>query len=370
MTTTGAPSKMPDRGVACVRPEIRNLHAYGLVTQAVPAGKPVRLHQNEAPDDWPEDLKREIANRLATLPWHRYPAARADAVCAALGRMQGTPPEMVAATAGSNEALGAAFAAFAAGGTVVMTSPTYSMAAILAVASGARVAQVPLGPGFELDAGAVLRAARAHRAGAIYLASPNNPTGNALAPDAVAAVMDDAPCAVVLDEAYWEFAKTSWLESVHAHPHLLVVRTFSKALAGAGLRVGWITAQAPLVAELLKVLPPYNVNVFAQVAVPVLAARRDVAASRVRAIVAERDRIGRALLAMGARVYPSETNFLLFEPGRPPGEVHRGLAGLGILVRDVSAAPGLAACLRVSIGTRADNDRFLGALADVLKGGP
>ncbi|MDQ7840702.1 MAG: histidinol-phosphate transaminase [bacterium] len=370
MTTTCSPPEMPDRGVARVRSDVRSLRAYRLSSPAVPDGELVRLHQNEAPDDWPEDLKREIADRLATLPWHRYPAARAEAVCESLGRMQGTSASMVAATAGSNEALAAAFAAFAARGTVVMPSPTYSMAPILAVGAGARVVEVALGPGFALDAGAVLRAARAHRAEAIYMASPNNPTGGALAPEAVAEVIDGAPGAVVLDEAYWEFAKTSWLESVHAHPHLVVVRTFSKALAGAGLRVGWITAQAPLVAELLKVLPPYNLNVFAQVAVPVLAARRDVAASRVRTIVAERDRVGRALLAMGARVYPSETNFLLFEPGRPPAEVHHKLAERGVLVRDVSAAPGLAACLRVSIGASADNDRFLGALAEVLKEGP
>lgn len=359
-----------DRGVAHVRPDVRALHAYRLPAPAVTEDELVRLDQNEAPDDWTEDLKREITDRLATLPWHRYPAARAQAVCEALGRMQGTPAAMIAATAGSNEALAAAFAALSARGTVVMPSPTYSMAKILAIGIGARVIEVALGPKFALDADALLRAARVHRAEAIYMASPNNPTGGALAPEAVAEVIDGAPGAVVLDEAYWEFAKISWLESVHAHPHLVVVRTFSKALAGAGLRVGWITAQAPLVAELLKVLPPYNLNVFAQVAVPVLAARRDVAARRVRAIVTERDRVGRALLAMSARVYPSETNFLLFEPGRPPWEVHRRLAERGVLVRDVSAASGLAACLRVSIGSSADNNRFLETLAEVLKEGP
>jgi histidinol-phosphate aminotransferase len=365
MTVTARQGEMHP-GVAAVRPEIRAISAYRL-RQAVPGpAATVRLHQNEAAEDWPEAVKREIADRLLAEDWHRYPSARADAVCEAIGGMQGTPAAMVAAAAGSNGVLWAAFAAFAAGGTVVMPSPTYSMARTLAVVAGARVVDVPLGAGFSLDPATLLLAAHAHRAEAIYLASPNNPTGNALAPDAVAAVLDGAPGTVILDEAYWEFASATWLGGVDRHPHLLVVRTFSKAMAGAGLRFGWVTAQEPVVAEIAKVLPPYTLNVFAQVAVPVLVAHRDLAAARVRTTVEERGRVAAVLGALGARVYPSETNFLLFEPGLQPAAVWDGLAAQGVLVRDVSATPGLEACLRVSIGSPDDNNRFLEALAAVL----
>lgn len=365
MTVTARQGEMHP-GVAAVRPEIRAISAYRLGQAVRGPAEMVRLHQNEAPEDWPETVKREIADRLLAEHWHRYPSARAEAVCEAIGHMQGSPPAMVAAASGSNGVLWAAFAAFAAGGTVVMPSPTYSMARTLAVVAGARVVDVPLGAGFSLDPAALLRAAHAHRAEAIYLACPNNPTGNAPAPEAVAAVLEGAPGAVILDEAYWEFASATWLREVDRYPHLLVVRTFSKAMAGAGLRFGWVTAQEPVVAELAKVLPPYTLNVFAQVAVPVLVAYRELAASRVRTIVEERGRVAAALEALGVRVYPSETNFLLFEPGFRPAVVWEELAAQGVLVRDLSATPRLEACLRVSIGSRDDNNRFLDSLSAVL----
>lgn len=355
-------------GAGLVRPDVRALRAYQL---AQPAGGPfagavIRLHQNEAPEDWPEAIKREIAERLVTAAWHRYPSARADEVCRAIADMQGTPAGMIAATAGSNEALWATCAAFAARGTVVLPAPTYSMSRTLAIAAGARVVEVPLARDFALDAGALLRAAHAHRAELIYLASPNNPTGNAFAREAVEAVVAGAPGAVVIDEAYWEFASASYLSVVQRVAHVVVVRTFSKAMASASLRIGWITAQPPVIAELNKVIPPYSLNLAAQIAGPILVAHREVATARVRLIAAERSRVAQALQARGMHVYPSETNFLLFEPGRPPAQVWQALAARGVLVRDPSAAPSLSACLRVSIGATADNDQFLSALADAL----
>jgi histidinol-phosphate aminotransferase len=356
-----------------IRPDLRAVGAYRLRQPTIHSVDPARLHQNEAPADWPEAVKREIAERLIAIPWHRYPSARADGVRAALGDLQSTPAAMIAATAGSNEALWVVFASFASGGTVVMPSPTYSMAKPLAIAAGARVIDVPLGPGFALNADAVLRAAHAHGAEVIYLATPNNPTANAFAREAVEAVLAGAPGAVAVDEAYWEFASHRWIDAVAGHPHLVVIRTFSKAMAGAGIRLGWLTAHEALIAEFTKALPPYNLNVFAQVAIPVLVARRDIAVSRIRAIVAERERVAAAMRALGVRVYPSETNFLLFAPGpaaegRTASDVWERIVARGVLVRDVSSAPSLGECLRVSVGEPADNDRFLSALAGALRG--
>ncbi|MDR7418578.1 MAG: histidinol-phosphate transaminase [Armatimonadota bacterium] len=348
-----------------VRPEVRALRAYGLPAGPRAAAGAVRLHQNEAPEDWPEVVKQEVAAILLSRPWHQYPGMHAGAVADAIATLQGTPAPMIAPTSGSNDALRAVFAACAAGGTVVMPSPTYSMAKPLAVVAGARVVEVPLRPEFVLDVAALLAAAHAHRAEAIYLACPNNPTGNAFPRAAVQAVIDGAPGAVVLDEAYWEFARETWLEAVSRHPHVVLIRTFSKAMGAAGLRLGWITAQPAVIEELAKVIPPYSLNIFVQAAAPVLVAHRDIAATRVAVVVAERDRMAAALAAMGCRVYPSETNFLLFEPGYPPTVVWEGLAARGVLVRDVSAAPSLGTCLRVSVGSRRANDRFLEALASV-----
>jgi histidinol-phosphate aminotransferase len=363
-----------DNAVRFIRPALRAVGAYRLRQTAVQTADSVRLHQNEAPGDWPDAVKREIAERLIEVSWHRYPSARADGVREALSTLQGTPAAMIAATSGSNEALWAAFSAFASGGTVVMPSPTYSMAKPLAIAAGARVVEVPLAPGFGLDAAAMLRAAHTHSAEAIYLATPNNPTANTFGREAVEAVLAGAPGAVAIDEAYWEFAANPWLGAVARHTNLVVVRTFSKAMAGAGVRLGWLTAHESLIAEFAKVLPPYNLNLFAQVAIPILVARRDVAASRIRAIVSERQRVAAAMRARGVHVFPSETNFLLFAPGTAAGansasDLWERLAARGVLVRDVSSAPALGGCLRVSIGERADNDRFLDALAAAMEEG-
>ncbi|MGH2375307.1 MAG: pyridoxal phosphate-dependent aminotransferase [bacterium] len=350
-------------GVATIRPEVRAMRAYRL---PAPEGA-VRLHQNEAPGDWPEAIKREVVERLIAAPWHHYPTAtRGDAVADAIGRMQGAPAAMVAPAAGSNEALRAVFAATASGGVVVMPTPTFSLTKALAIATGARVVEVPLGSDFALDPDVVLRAAHAHRAAAIYLASPNNPTGNVFDRDAVAAVLEGAPGAVVIDEAYWEFTRQSHLQTVHRYGNLVLTRTFSKAMASAGLRIGWITAQAPVIAEIAKVSPPYSLNLAAQVAAPILVAHRDVAVGRVRTVIAERGRVASALERLGMRVYPSETNFILFEPGRKPRDVWEALIERGVLVRDVSSAPRLAACLRVSIGSPEDNNRFLGAISEIV----
>lgn len=360
-------SEAEHEGARRVRAEIRALRAYRLPQTTPPPDGAVRLHQNEAPDDWPPGVKQEIAARLIESPWHLYPGMRAEAVTEAVAALQGTPAAMVAPAAGSNDAIRAAFAAFAAGGTAVLPSPTYSMARTLAVVAGARPMEVPLRSDFTLDPDALLRVAHACRAEAIYLACPNNPTGNGFAPDAVRAVIEGAPGAVLIDEAYWEFAATTWLDAVERYPHLVLIRTFSKAMAGAGLRLGWFTAQPAVIAELLKVTPPYSLNVFVQAAAPVLVAHRDIAAARVREVLAERARVAAALTAMGLRAYPSETNFLLFEPGAAPAAVWEGLAERGVLVRDVSAMPSLGPCLRVSIGAREANDRFLSALSAVLQ---
>lgn len=355
-TDTSAPA-----GVNFIRPEIRAIRAYRLPA----APDAIRLHQNEAPSDWPEAVKREIAEQLVALPWHHYPSAsRAAEVAEAIGLMQGTPAAMVAPTAGSNDALRAVFTAIAAGGVVVMPAPTFAVTKTFAIAAGARVVEVPLAPDFALDADAILRAAHAHRAEMIYLAAPNNPTANAFDPSAVTAILEGAPGAVTIDEAYWEFTRSSHLDAVARYDHLLLTRTFSKAMASAGLRIGWITAQAPVIAEIVKVSPPYNLSIAAQVAAPILVAHREIAIARVRAILAERARVAAGLERLSMRVYPSETNFLLFEPGRRPADIWQRLAERGVLVRDVSSAPQLGACLRMSIGTPADNDRFLAALAE------
>ncbi len=356
-------------GAARVSPraELAGLRAY-----AVQRDAPVRLNQNESPLDWPADLKAEVLRRVARAGWNRYPAAQADVLRRALAGAYDLAPEMVALTNGSDEAILALVEAFAAGRTVVLPVPTYSMAEPLAVAGGARAVPVPLRADFSLDAAAVIRASHQAGAGLVFLVSPNNPTGNAFAPWEVEAVVREAAGLVVVDEAYADFAAGSWLSSVPGHASLAVVRTFSKAFAFAGGRVGWIAAAPEVVSAVRTVLPPYNLNVFAQEAALVALEHRGFFRAQVAALVAERERLRAALAALeGVTVFPSETNFLLFSAARFSARtLFDRLLARGVLVRDVSGAPLLAGCLRVTVGTAEENARFLEALRQSLADGP
>ncbi|MDQ7842192.1 MAG: histidinol-phosphate transaminase [Armatimonadota bacterium] len=348
-----------------IRPRraIEQLGAYRLIREA-----PVRLNQNESPLDWPDEMKADVLARLARRPWHRYPPADGGLLREALGREAGVAPEMIAVTNGSNEAILAVIQAFATGRPVVLTAPGYSLSRTLVLVGGAEARPVMLREDFSLDAPAVLREIAASGAAMVYLTSPNNPTGNRFARRDLEAVLDGAQVPVVVDEAYVQFGGDSLVAALGRYPHLVVLRTFSKAFALAGARIGWVVAREEVVAAVSKTLPPYTVNLFAQEAALAALERGDLVAERVRLIVRERERVARALSRLEDVVpFPSETNFILFRTPWPAAMVFERLLGDGVLVRDVSGQPLLDRCLRVTIGTPEDNDRFLGALARALE---
>lgn len=343
------------------RPEVAQLRAYRLRRDA-----PVQLNQNESPVDWPDEAKAAVLARVAARAWNRYPVAD-DELRAAFGRSVGAAAEMVAVTNGSNEGILAIVETFASGREVVLTAPGYSMAAPLAVVGGARVRAVPLRGDFSLDVPAMLEAVRAPETAAVFLASPNNPTGNAFERAAIEAVIEGARGIVVVDEAYAHFTGETFIPDVHRYPHLVVLRTFSKAFALAGARVGWIVSRPELIVEIGKALPPYNLNVFAQEAALAALERPQPVAQRVRAIIAERERLFEALRAIaGVEAFPSRTNFILFRTPLPARTLFERLLGRGVLVRDVSAQPMLERCLRVTVGAAGENDRFLETLRSGL----
>jgi histidinol-phosphate aminotransferase len=325
------------------------------------ADVPVKLNQNECPHDVPPQLKEEVLARLRALAWNRYPPMRAEAARQAVASACGVSPDRVLLTNGSNEAILALVQAFACGRTVVLPEPGYSMAAPLAVVGGARVQPVRLREDLTVDVDALARTAREVEAALVFLASPNNPTGRAVPPHEVEALLGSFAGPVVVDEAYWGFCPWSVLPLLERYPNLVVLRTASKAFGLAGARVGWLVAHPDVVAEVGKVVPPYNVNLFAQAAVEVMARQGELVARRVREVVEERQRLYEALRGMGVQVYPSDANFLLF---RVPdaAQTFRRLVEQGVLVRDVSRYPMLEGCLRVTVGSREENDAFLVAL--------
>jgi len=207
----------------------------------------------------------------------------------------------------------------------------------------------------------------------VFLCSPNNPTGLVESSARVHELLSIAPGLVVVDEAYAQFADWSALDLLDEHRPLVVTRTFSKTWSMAGVRLGYVIGPTWFVAELDKVVLPYHLDAAKQLAGALALRHVDEMDARVKQIVAERERLVESLTRLDVDVFPSGANFVLFRvrPGagaavRTGHDVWRALVERSVLVRDCSGWPRLADCLRVTIGTPEDNDRFLAALADSL----
>jgi histidinol-phosphate aminotransferase len=351
-----------------IKPAVRSSKAYTLAARRAP----VKVDQNENPFDLPESLKRRVVERALMRPWSRYPAFDPRELIQALAAFSGWRPDGVLAGNGSNELIQAVLLVTVGPGTrVVIPEPTFTLYALLTSILGGEAVRVPLGPELEYDAGALRRARSETGASVTIACSPNNPTGSLLAVAEVERLCADGDGLVVVDEAYHEFSGQSVVPLLARYPNLVVLRTFSKAMALAGLRVGYLLASPALVREINKARLPYNLNFFSQAAaLAALESRRELE-SVVRRLVTMRDELFESLAALpGVRAYPSSANFILFELlERDPKAVFESLLEHGVLVRDVTGYPRLEACLRVSIGSPDENAAFIDALRSALEDG-
>jgi len=348
-----------DTVLALARPDILELRPY---QHAAWDPSLERMHANEMPWRAPGD------NTVAGL--NRYPEPQPGALLERMSQLYCVPVANLLVGRGSDEAIDLLVRAFCRAGhdRVVITPPTFGFYAVAARIQGAEVVEVPLTrEGFCIDAPGVLDAGR--RAKIVFLCSPNNPTGNLLDQDSMLEVCRELAgrAIVCVDEAYLEFTdRTSLAACIGAMPNLVVLRTLSKAYALAGARLGTLIADEAIVSLLRRVIPPYALPAPAVEHVLALteAPQRVVAADRIRTLRLERDAMREWLepMAIVARVFPSDANFLLVEFHDARRALEAGKAA-GLLVRDFSGAPGLANCLRISVGTPAQNERLLAALA-------
>jgi histidinol-phosphate aminotransferase len=352
-----------------VKPSVRALRAYTLAAR--PAA--VKINQNENPHDLPESLKGRVLAAALARPWSRYPEFDPRELLEALAAFSGWRVDGILAGNGSNELIEALLLVTVGEGTrVVVPQPTFTLYALLTGVLGGEVVPVPLGRDLEYEPDALIDAARGAGAGLTIVCSPNNPTGGALTADEVRRLCAETPGLVVVDEAYHEFSGQTMVPLLEEHANLVVLRTFSKAMALAGLRVGYLMASPELVREVNKARLPYNINFFSQLAAVAALEEQGALQANVRRLVAARDELASALARLpGVRVYPSRANFLLFElEGAEPGAVFEALYARGILVRDVTSYPRLSRCLRVSVGSDAENRLFLDALSEALAARP
>ena len=328
----------------------------------------VRLNTNEAPVGPPQQFCDDFATAVATIDWHRYPDRSARELRAAIAALHGVDPAMVFVANGSNEVIQTVLLTFAGPGRRVATfEPTYQLHAHIARITGASVVEGERASDFSLDMSEVRRVISEHRPHVTFLCSPNNPTGTVDSPAVVREVLSLTDGLVVVDEAYGQFAEWSALELIDEETPLVVSRTFSKTWSMAAARLGYLIGPRWLVAELDKVVLPYHLDAAKQMAGVLAVGYRDDMDERVRVIVNERARLDAELTKLDVDVFASGANFILFRPRSLGGRaVWQGLLDRGVLIRDCSGWPRLADCLRVTIGTREEDDSFLAALKEVL----
>ena len=328
----------------------------------------VRLNTNESPYPPPPAWKEALLEELAAVPFNRYPDRAAAALRGAIAELHGVGVEQVLVGKGSNEVLQAVCLAYGgAGRRAVVFEPTYALHSHIARITGTEVVVGERRPDFLLDVDEAHRLLDRARPSVTFLCSPNNPTGRVEPPEAVEAVLAAAPGLVVVDEAYAQFAPWSALSLVAPGRPLVVTRTYSKTWSMAASRLGYLIGPADVVAGLEQVMLPYHVDAVTQVAGRLALRWTAEMEARVATLVAERERLAAGLALLSVDTWPSAANFVLFRPRSVEGPmVWKGLVERSVLVRDCSSWPRLAGCLRVTVGTRDENDAFLAALAEVL----
>lgn len=328
----------------------------------------IKLNQNESPFDLPREMKEQVLARLVERPWNIYPDFESTLLRESLANAYGYAPENILVGNGSNELLAAAIGAFVGPGTpVIFPRPTFTLYEKLVVIAGGVPVPIEFDPaeGF-LPLDEMLAAIEKYPGAVVIACSPNNPTGGVLRPGGVETLL--ATDAVVLfDRAYGDFAND---ELLPLNDRLVTFSTFSKAWGLAALRVGWLLSTAATCREIRKVKLPYSLNVLSETIASVALEHRELRNSSVACVVEERGRLLATLRSMrGLQVFPTEANFVTFRLERSSKEVFEELHSAGILVRDVSSYPRLANCLRVSVGSSEQNDRFIAALERATAGG-
>ncbi len=328
----------------------------------------VRLNTNESPYPPPPEWLEAVVSQARDMAFNRYPDRSARALREALAEWHGVRPEQVFAANGSNEVLQCLCLAYGGPGrAAVLWEPTYALHSHIAHLTGTKVVQGQRRADFSLDLDACRELVSRHRPSLVFLCSPNNPTGLAEAPSTVAAIVAGSEGLVVVDEAYGQFSSWSALGMVGDDVPLVVVRTYSKTWSMAGLRLGYAVGPTAVVQALERVALPYHLDMLKQAAGRLALRFSRQMDQRVEAIIAERERLEAGLAELGAQVWPSQANFVLFRPpGRSGGDVWQALVDRSVLVRDTSRWPGLSGCLRVTVGTPEEDGVFLEALAEVL----
>ena len=345
------------------RKDVQSMHAYAIQDSA----GMVKLDAMENPHRLNADLQKALGERLGALALNRYPGERVNELRHALAAYAGMPEGFdIMLGNGSDELISLlAMACDVYGASVLSPLPGFVMYAMSAQLQGLAFHGVPLTADFELDEAAMLAAIHQHKPSIVYLAYPNNPTGNLWNDDTIEKIVLAQGAQgglVVMDEAYQPFASRSYIDRITRHSHVLLMRTLSK-FGLAGVRLGYMIGPKALVAEIDKVRPPYNISVLNAECALFALEHAEVFAAQAKDLREQRARLLSELAALpGVRPFPSEANMVL---ARVPdaAKTFDGLKAHGVLIKNISKMhPLLDNCLRLTVGTAAENDQLLAAL--------
>lgn len=349
-----------------VRPEILALAAYHVPD----AGDFIKLDAMENPYTWPKSIVDEWLNILREVSLNRYPDPSSSQLKESLRGEMAIPSSMeILLGNGSDELIQMILLTVLGQGRKVLSpDPSFSMYKMISSFVGLEFIGVPLGDNFELDLVAMLEAIKQHQPAVVFLAYPNNPTGNLFDDASIRAIIKASPGLVVVDEAYHAFASRSFMDKLPHYDNLVVLRTLSK-MGLAGLRLGLLVGPKAWLDQIDKVRLPYNINVLTQASTAFALKHPTMLVEQTARIRKDREALMQQLAALAAiKVYPSQTNFILFRV--PQGRaiaIFEHIKGKGVLIKSMhGASPKLADCLRVTVGTPDENEAFLMALKSAL----
>ena len=347
-------------------PEVLAMSAYHVAD----AKNYIKLDAMENPFSWPEDIEALWLESLKKCAMNRYPDPEAQELAQRLRISNQIPDEAgILLGNGSDEIIQILLMALNSDACVLAPEPSFVMYRQIARSLGLRYHGISLlAEDFNLDSHTLLEAIGQHQPALIFLAYPNNPTGNLFDLATLEAVLRTSPGLVIIDEAYAPFTDASFMSRLNEYPNLLVMRTVSK-LGLAGLRLGFIAGNPLIIEELNKIRLPYNINILTQLTASFALDHEDFLHQQTRLLRQERSRVFNALSELnGIQAYPSEANFILFRSLLISAEhLFTSLKQQGILIKNLSPQGGLLNnCLRVTIGTPDENQAFLNALANAL----
>ena len=326
----------------------------------------IKLDGNESPFGLPIEVQAKVDSVIRDVQVNRYPDPQAEKLIDLISKVSEFSKEGILLGNGSDELIGMLITTLANGtGKILCPAPTFSMYKLSGLAMGAQVVEVPLDDTFDIDLDNTLSAIEDNDPDLIFLASPNNPTGNMYNTGKIAEIISVSNGIVVVDEAYSDFSGYTFLPLIKECENLIVLRTLSK-VGFAGLRIGMLFARDGIAAEINKVRYPYNINSLSQAIAQVVLENHEYVSENIQLIIRERDRVYKEMTSVdGITVYPSDANFIFFK-AQDADKLFDELVKRDILIRNFNKPGRLENCMRVTIGTPEENDAFLAALAEIF----